>query len=86
MDIDKFIGGDCCLLEELGWGNFVRSNGGNSDSGSLDFNHPAKCLIKNYKGHAALVKLWTKPWTLGRLQQALCLVITSQLTNTLTFS
>ena len=72
MDVGKCIHDDCSLLEELGWEKFVRSKRGSSDFGSFDFNHPVKRLLKKYKVNGALVKLWTKPWTLGKLQRALC--------------
>ena len=61
VDLGKCIHDDCSSLEKRGWKDFVRSKRGISGFGSLNFNHPAKHLLKNYKRHGAPVKLLTKP-------------------------
>ena len=71
-DLGKCIRYNFIYLEELGCKKLICSTRGSSNFGYLNFNHPTKRLLKNYKGRGAPVKLRTKPWTLGRLQRSLC--------------
>ena len=41
------------------------------DFAKLDFDHPARRLLKNYKNRGVPVKLATEPWSQDRLRQAL---------------
>ena len=74
------------LLEELGWGNFVRLKRGSRKFGSLNFNHPAKRLLKTTKFmvHRSSFGPIYVPWVV--CDEPFIVVPTSRLKNTLTFS
>ena len=62
-DLGKLIKDDAKLLQRLGWNNFVQANQGRGDLGSLDFDHPATRILKQYKKHGVPVKLSMPAWT-----------------------
>ena len=41
------------------------------DFAKLDFHHPTRRLLKNYKNYGVPVKLATKPWSKRRIRRAL---------------
>ena len=70
-DLGKCVKRDSEEIRELGWEEFVRRRRGRGDLGDLNFDHPAKRLLKEYKTKGAPVKLKTEPWTKHRVERAM---------------
>ena len=62
--LGKFIARDVDL-------NFVRQRRPRSDLNKLDFQHPARRLLKLYRDKGVPVRLTSKPWSQCRLHQAI---------------
>ena len=71
-DLGKLIAEDAQLLRELGWKEFVKSKRGRGNLGPLNFNHPAKQVLQQYKKHSVPVKLSTPAWSETQLKDKLC--------------
>ena len=70
-DLGKCIENDVELLKRIGWEAFVKAKRKRGDIGSLDFKHPAKRLLRDYRSKGAPIKLATKGWSKKRLKRAL---------------
>ena len=70
-DLGKCIEKDVQLLKEVGWEAFVKTKRKRGDIGSLNFKHPAKRLLRDYRSKGAPIKLKTKGWSKKRLKRAL---------------
>ena len=71
-DIGKYVARDAKEVERLGWAEFVRRRRGRGDFASLtDVEHPARCLLRQYKHRGAPVVLASVSWTEGERQGAL---------------
>ena len=70
-DLGKCIKRDVELLKKLEWAKFVRRRRQRGDLSSLQFQHPARRLLADYKSRGAPVKLTTSPWSRHQLLSAL---------------
>ena len=70
-ELGKCIANDVELLRRVGWSKFVRQKRGVGDLGSLEFDHPARRLLRHYKYHGAPVKFSTAKWSRRRIKRAL---------------
>ena len=71
-DIVKYVKCDVREVQRLGWAEFVHRRQGRGDFASLaDVKHPARCLLRQYKHHGALLVLILGSWTEGERQAAL---------------
>ena len=70
-DLGKCIAQDIELLQQVGWRRFVQLQRPKQDLGSLNFQHPAKRLLRHYKHRGAPAKFATPPWSPERVQAAM---------------
>ena len=70
-DLGKCVERDVSVLREMGWEGFVKSKRGRGDIGRMEFDHPAKRLLQQYKLNGAPVKLHTKEWSKERVERAM---------------
>ena len=62
---------DAQLLRELGWEKFVKAKRGRGDLGPLNFKHPARRILQQYKKHGVPVQLSTPAWSKAKLEEKL---------------
>ena len=70
-DLGKLIADDAQSLRELGWKEFVQTKRKRGDLGPLNFNHPAKQVLQQYKKQGVPVKLSTPAWSKAGLKEKL---------------
>ena len=70
-ELGKFVTRDVALLRKLGWVRFVKQRRREGDFGSLNFQHPARRLLRAYKHRGVPVRLSTKPWSKNHVCRAL---------------
>ena len=69
-DLGEYIKRDMALLEEKGWNKLVIDCRGRRDFSELNFDHPARDLLRRYKARGVPVKIHSKPWSKGMLVRA----------------
>ena len=70
-DLGKLIEMVVALMQQLGLTGFVKAKQGRGDLGSLEFNHPAARILKQYKKHGVPVKLTTPAWAEDKIKAKL---------------
>jgi len=71
QNLGKCIARDLTLLTKLGWRKFVAARRSRKDLANMQFKHPAKRLLNQYKIHGVPVKVSTRPWTQEQLDYAI---------------
>ena len=67
-ELGKYMARDVALLNELEWEEFAMRRRKDGDFAQLNFDHPVRRLLKNYKNRDVPVKLANKPWSKCRVR------------------
>ena len=62
-DLGKYIDRDVSLVKRLGWHRFVQLRRSRGDFAELNFDHPARRLLLQYKHRGVPVKFHSAPWS-----------------------
>ena len=62
-DLGKYIDRDVSLVKRLGWHRFVQLRRRRGDFAELNFDHPARRLLLQYKHRGVPVKFHSAPWS-----------------------
>jgi hypothetical protein len=72
-ELGECVRRDVCLLQDLGWEEFIRQRHGRSDLSSQvnTIQYPARSHLRHLRRHGSCVPMSTPPWTAAQLAKTL---------------